>query len=214
MRSNYLRRSAIGTVIALVVLAVLTYPMKDELFLALSVNSPDSLTGTVAGAVAARGLLVAVAATGAVAIWAFFRNRPALARLIAAGTGVIAAYFASEMLKLVVTEARPCSSLDVATVLSCPGDGDWSWPSNHSVLAAAFATACVIALPRSAAFVAPLALVVAFARVAAGVHYVHDVLSGLALGTALTAVTATMLTTLVQRLLPNPRHRYGSAARP
>lgn len=214
MRNNYLRRSTVGTVIALVVLAVLTYPVKDELFLALSVNSPDTLIGTVAGAVAARGLLVVVAVTGAVAIWAFLRNRPALARLIAAGTGVIAAYLASEMLKLVVMEARPCSSLRVATVLSCPGDGDWSWPSNHSVLAAAFATACVIALPRSAAFVAPLAMVVAFARVAAGVHYVHDVLSGLALGMVLTAMAATMLTTVVQRLLPSPHHRSCSTARP
>ncbi len=214
MRSNYLKKSVVVTVIALVVLAVLTYPVRDELFLALSVNSTDSLTGTITGAIAARGLLVVVAATGTVAIWAFLRNGPALARLVASGTGVIAAYFASEMLKLVVAEARPCSSLHVATVLTCPGDGDWSWPSNHSVLAAAFATACVIAFPRSAAFVVPLALVVAFARVAAGVHYVHDVLSGLALGMALTVVAAAMLTTVIQRLLSSRRHRSGSAARP
>lgn len=204
----------LAAAVVLALLAALTYPARDDLFVAVSVNSPDSVTGTLAGAVASRGLLVLVAAAGAGAVWAFLRDRTALARLVAAGVGVIAAYLTSELLKLVVTEARPCATLHVATVLTCPEAGDWSWPSNHSVLAAAFATACVVAFPRSAAAVVPVALVVAVARVAAGVHYVHDVLSGLALGTAVTVLAAVALTATVQRIVPSPRHRSGSAARP
>jgi undecaprenyl-diphosphatase len=120
-----------------------------------------------------------------IAVWSWLRDREAFWRFVCAGLGVVGAYLTSEVIKLLVSQPRPCRVLDVTTVLGCPEVGDWSWPSNHSVIAAAFATACVIAAPRLMWFVAPMAGLIAFSRVAAGVHHLHDVISGLALGTAL-----------------------------
>src|SRR5699024_7025653 len=126
--------------------------------------------------------------------------------------GVITAYGLSEAVKLLVEEPRPCSVVDTAaehsgsvddaaTVLSCPGSGDWSWPSNHAVLAAAFATACILVVPRLAWFALPLALAIAASRVAAGVHYVHDVLSGLALGALVVAAVVAAASPVLDRRL-------------
>ena len=81
-----------------------------------------------------------------------------------------------------------------------PPVGDWSWPSNHSVIAAAFATACIVSAPRTAWIAVPVALLVAFSRVVAGVHYMHDVASGLALGTAIVAVVVVVLRPLPSHL--------------
>src|SRR5699024_1773760 len=113
------------------------------------------------------------------------------------------------------------SVVDTATVLSCPGSGDWSWPSNHAVLAAAFATACILVVPRLAWFALPLALAIAASRVAAGVHYVHDVLSGLALGALVVAAVVaahpprpprSSSPPLPPPRLPAPRGRVASLA--
>ncbi|MFD6894437.1 phosphatase PAP2 family protein, partial [Rhodococcus sp. NPDC060086] len=127
-------------------------------------------------------------------------TQPDTQGLATGGIGVVGAYLLSEVIKLMVTEERPCRVLDVDTIMSCPEVGDWSWPSNHSVIAAAFATACIIALPRAAWLAVPMAVLIAFSRVAAGVHYVHDVASGLALGTAVVALVVVVLQPVGRRL--------------
>ncbi|WP_435768572.1 phosphatase PAP2 family protein [Nocardioides sp. SYSU DS0651] len=127
-------------------------------------------------------MLTLVGAVVIVAVGCWLRERRAFHRLTGAGVGVVGAYAVSELVKLLVQEERPCRALDVSTVLACPGTGDWSWPSNHATVAAALAVACFFAVPRLVWLVAPLAALVAAARVAAGVHYAHDVLAGLALG--------------------------------
>ena len=104
-------------------------------------------------------------------------------------------------MKLLVEEQRPCRALDVQTVLACPGMGDWSWPSNHATIAAAFAAACIFTLPGSAWFVAPVAALIAASRVAAGVHYVHDVLAGLALGLLGVAIAVAIMRPVCDRLV-------------
>jgi membrane-associated phospholipid phosphatase len=53
-------------------------------------------------------------------------------------------------------------------LLTCPGAGDWSLPSNHATLAAALATAVVVVQPRLWAWAVPIAALVAASRVAAG----------------------------------------------
>ncbi|WP_280194112.1 phosphatase PAP2 family protein [Nocardia farcinica] len=92
-----------------------------------------------------------------------------------------------------------------------PAAGDWSWPSNHAVLAAAFATACVLAAPRVAWFAVPVALAVAAARVGAGVHYVHDVLSGLALGVVVVALVVALIRPSLDRLIQHLAGRFARA---
>jgi undecaprenyl-diphosphatase len=101
-------------------------------------------------------------------------------RAVLAGAGVVVAYAISEVIKLVVQEERPCRT--APSLAECPEPGDWSFPSNHSVIAGASAMA-IWALHRTLGWVAAIcALAAAASRVIVGVHYVHDVLAGLALG--------------------------------
>jgi membrane-associated phospholipid phosphatase len=109
------------------------------------------------------------------ALW--FKHR---LRALLAGAGVVVAYAVSEVVKLVVQEDRPCRT--APSLAPCPEPGDWSFPSNHSVIAGASAMA-IWALHRTFGWVAAVcAAAAAASRVIVGVHYVHDVLAGLALG--------------------------------
>jgi undecaprenyl-diphosphatase len=197
-----LGRRLLRTAVILVILAVLAWPVRTVVHRVIAEGFADSPLAGPAGFIADKGLLVIVAVAAVTAVWTFRRDRAALLRLLCGGVGVVLAYLTSELVKMVVTENRPCAGGDVTTVLACPTGGDWSWPSNHSVIAAAIATVCILALPWQRWFVATvctLAGVEAFSRVAAGVHYAHDALSGLALG--LVVVTLTVIV-LVPRVAP------------
>ncbi|WP_239464208.1 phosphatase PAP2 family protein [Glutamicibacter protophormiae] len=147
-------------------------------------------------------LLLLVLFTAGLAVWSWFKDRAALTRLVLGGVGVLLAYAASSTLKLVFTEARPCQSIHVALAETCPPPGDWSWPSNHSVLAAAFAAACALAVVRLRWYLAAVALLIAAARVGVGAHYLHDVLFGLGLGLLVVLATVHLLPRL-RRVLPS-----------
>ncbi|MEU3625066.1 hypothetical protein BS329_22985 [Amycolatopsis coloradensis] len=115
--------------------------------------------------------------------WVFWRARPSPARiavslLVPAATAI--AYLISEAAKLVIREDRPCRNL--VTLVECPAAGDWSFPSNHSTIAAAAAVGLALAWRRLAPWVLPGALLMGFSRVFVGAHYPHDVLAGLVLG--------------------------------
>ncbi|MEV4560121.1 phosphatase PAP2 family protein [Kitasatospora sp. NPDC049285] len=106
-----------------------------------------------------------------------------MARVLASPLIVVAAYVANSALKGVVEEVRPCRQLAVgATLEACPGAGDWSFPSNHTVIAFAAATALWFA-DRRLGWIAGLAAVLMGAsRVWVGVHYPHDVAVGALVG--------------------------------
>lgn len=184
------RRSAADRTLSLVtwtggvlsILALASVPFRDPLYRGLAGAAEGSPLEPAVMLTAKYGLLTLVALVGLVGLRALVQDRLALWTLVTAGIGVVTAYALSEGIKLLVEEDRPCSVHDLATVLACPGQGDWSWPSNHATLAGAAATAVVLTVPRLLVVAGPVALLVASARVAAGVHYAHDVLSGLALG--------------------------------
>jgi membrane-associated phospholipid phosphatase len=112
-------------------------------------------------------------------------------RAVLAGAGVVVAYVVSEVIKLVVQEERPCRS--APSLAECPEPGDWSFPSNHSVIAGASAMA-IWALHRTFGWVAAVcALAAASSRVVVGVHYVHDVVAGLLLGALISWTIALLL---------------------
>ncbi|MFI6097965.1 phosphatase PAP2 family protein [Lentzea sp. NPDC051213] len=118
-------------------------------------------------------------------LWLGFRLRAVLA-----GAGVVVAYAISEVIKLVVQEERPCRG--APSLADCPEPGDWSFPSNHSVIAGASAVA-IWALHRTLGWVAAVCAVAAAAsRVVVGVHYVHDVVAGLLLGALVSWVIAVL----------------------
>ncbi|MGW4213026.1 phosphatase PAP2 family protein [Lentzea sp. NPDC004789] len=112
-------------------------------------------------------------------------------RAVLAGAGVAVAYVISEVVKFAVQEDRPCRT--APSLAHCPPPGDWSFPSNHSVIAGASAMA-IWSLHRALGWVAAVCAVAAAAsRVAVGVHYVHDVVAGLLLGALVSWVIAVLL---------------------
>jgi undecaprenyl-diphosphatase len=203
----------LSTFLALGVLALLTWPAREALFENVAGGAAASSLAGFAGLVADKGLLVLLAVTAGLALVTWLRDRPGFGLLAAAGVGTVAAYATSEIVKLLVTEERPCRVVDVATVLACPAPGDWSWPSNHATIAGALAVACLLVVPRLWPVVVPVALAVACARVAAGVHYVHDVASGLALGVVVTCLVALAVHAGGQRLMRRSTSRRSPAAR-
>ncbi|MCK9795681.1 phosphatase PAP2 family protein [Isoptericola sp. 4D.3] len=194
------RRAAILVLAGCVVLAASTFLVREPLYRTVAGAVTASPLAPLVELTAEAGLLVLVATAAGVAVRSWLRARRSFWVLVAGGVGVVAAYLTSEVVKLLVAEQRPCHVIDVATVLPCPPVGDWSWPSNHATLAAAFAVACLLAAPRTTPYVAALAVVVAGSRVAAGVHYVHDVLSGLVLGATAVVLAVVLLRPVVRRL--------------
>ncbi|MEU6719887.1 phosphatase PAP2 family protein [Nonomuraea sp. NPDC046802] len=138
------------------------------------------------------GLFVFVALFGVAAFRAWRAPARDLAIVIAGPAGVVLAYVVSEALKLVIREDRPCRG-GVTTIAACPPPGDWSFPSNHSVIAAGAAATLVLAWRALAWAVLPLAALMAFSRVFVGVHYPHDVAAGFVLGLVLAPLFALLV---------------------
>lgn len=108
------------------------------------------------------------------------KNRLLLGELIGGGAFAVAMYIINLLLKARYEQIRPCHQLQVAT--ECPLVGNFSYPSNHTVIAFGLATGLAFALPGLAYLAYPLAIVEGVSRVIAGHHYPHDVLAGATLG--------------------------------
>lgn len=166
-----------------------------------SVSVYREVTDVVAGAPSWAGSLLEVATAGTLVAlgllllwtgWSAFRRADAsgVAGVVLTGIGTVAAYAASEAVKLVVDEERPCRAVrGVAALAECPEAGDWSFPSNHATLATGIAVGLTVLRPRLAAVALPLAGAAALLRVAVGVHYPHDVAAGALLGAAVVVAT-------------------------
>lgn len=155
----------------------------------LAAGSPAWVQG-LAG-FATQALLVVFLGLFALAWWrARRRDSRTMALALLSPVVTAVAYLLSELLKSFLQEERPCRAVAriARTVSECPEYGDWSLPSNHSVLAASAAIALLIAWRRLTAVVCLLALLEGFSRVFVGSHYPHDVLLGFALGAIVAAV--------------------------
>lgn len=114
------------------------------------------------------------------------RDHRSMAGALLAPAAVVVVYGLSEIIKVWLHEERPCRDIpNVRTIAECPAPGDWSFPSNHSVIAAASAATFLITWRLVAAFALPLAALAALSRVYVGVHYLHDVAAGALLGVVL-----------------------------
>ncbi|MFJ6748446.1 MULTISPECIES: phosphatase PAP2 family protein [unclassified Streptomyces] len=154
-------------------------------------------------------LLMAVAVLG---WWRARRGEPravALAVLVPVATA--AAYVLSEIVKSTVDEERPCRAVvgAAASIVPCPPEGDWSFPSNHSTIAAALAVGISIAWRAALWLALPVAVLTGFSRIFVGVHYPHDVLVGLGLGTLIAALAVALLSDPVTHLVLRMRSAPG-----
>ncbi|MEV7090841.1 phosphatase PAP2 family protein [Streptomyces sp. NPDC093085] len=149
-------------------------------------------------------------------VW--WQARPGGSRAVAvavlAPVGTAVAYVCSEAAKSVIQENRPCRTVtDAVSLVPCPPVGDWSFPSNHSTIAAAAAVTLVLARRGLAWLTVPMALLMGFSRVFVGVHYPHDVAVGLVLGTVAATLFVLVATRPVQRLVESMRGSGSGAAR-
>ena len=137
-------------------------------------------------------------ATLLIAGWLLGRRRNDAPRFTATaflvGVGAVLALLANQAIGPAVARARPCHTLShVEVLLHCASDS--SFPSNHAMIAGAFAAGLLLLDRRIGLAALLLALLLAFARVYVGVHYPSDVAGGLAIGAAIGALVVLALRT-------------------
>ena len=92
-----------------------------------------------------------------------------------------AVYVLGTLLRAAINRPRPYEALDFTPLFPKDTKGQ-SMPSRHCFSAAAIAAAVWYVLPPLGTVLAVLAVIIAVSRVVTGVHFVSDVLAGLAFG--------------------------------
>ncbi|MGW4215019.1 phosphatase PAP2 family protein [Lentzea sp. NPDC004789] len=120
----------------------------------------------------------------ALLVWAVRTRRPGVvAQALWVPMSMAVAPAVGLVVKNIAAEPRPCRVVtDVPLLLPCEAPTDFSFPSNHTTIAAAFAVSLLLLNRRWGAVAAVFALAMAVGRVLVGAHYPHDVLAGLLLG--------------------------------
>lgn len=104
-----------------------------------------------------------------------------LAVAVWAGLGTLVAVGVNQPVASLVAERRPYAAHPAVLVL-VDRTTDWSFPSDHSVMAGAAAMGLFLVSRRLGAITAVAAVLMAAVRVYVGAHYPHDVVAGVALG--------------------------------
>jgi membrane-associated phospholipid phosphatase len=148
----------------------------------------------------------------AVLVWSWWRSRSsgdlkAVAAALWAPAGTLVAVGLNQPLGNWVREPRPYTSLQHVEVLVARSS-DFSFPSDHAVMAGAVAAGVWLASRRLGRLTAVAAVLMAFTRVYVGAHYPGDVAVGLLFGAAVTVIgyllLRRMLELVVTRLADTP----------
>ena len=122
----------------------------------------------------------------AIAYWIWNNRREAILGGPVLGAAVGLADFFGGQLKWVFERVRPCRALTEAVKIEPNSCGAlFSFPSNHAANTAAIASFLQVLYPNSGWISWPIVVLIGFARVYVGAHYVTDVLGGWVLGAAL-----------------------------
>ncbi|MBX3305713.1 MAG: phosphatase PAP2 family protein [Nitrospira sp.] len=114
-------------------------------------------------------------------IWSNWREAVLGGPVLGAAVGLTD--FFGGQLKWVFERVRPCRALrEVAKIEPSGCGGLFSFPSNHAANTAAIASFLQILYPKSGWVTWPIVVLIGFARVYVGAHYVTDVLGGWMLG--------------------------------
>ena len=121
--------------------------------------------------------------------WQARRRGPAaVAAAFWAVAGTALAEAVAQPVNHAAAEARPWQSLPHALILA-GHSADFSFPSDHAVLAGAVTAGLLIYSRRLGLICAAAAVALCFARVYIGAHYPQDVAAGLLLGAAVMALS-------------------------
>ncbi|GAA3583053.1 phosphatase PAP2 family protein [Amycolatopsis ultiminotia] len=157
-------------------------------------------------AVAEYGVFLVVPVVLALLWRARGRGAYALAAAVWVPLSMAVAFAVDTGLKSLFAEIRPCRVVaGVQPLLPCDGPTDYAFPSNHTVLAAAFATALFLLHHRWGWWAASFAVLIGVSRVYVGAHYPHDVLGAFAVGVAvglLGVAVRPLLSRLLERCAP------------
>ena len=123
-----------------------------------------------------------------------------MAAVICAVVATLAAVAINQPIVNAVHEARPYTMHPEALVL-VSRSGDFSFPSDHAVMAGAVALGLVFVSRGLAVLATVAALVMAFARVYVAAHYPGDVLVGLVVGAGVALVVYTVAHVGVDRVV-------------
>ncbi|MDT8913043.1 phosphatase PAP2 family protein [Amycolatopsis sp. PS_44_ISF1] len=116
------------------------------------------------------------------------------------------------VLKYAFAEVRPCRVVPGAhPLLPCDPPADYAFPSNHTVIAAAFAAAVLLVHRRWGWWSMAFAVLVAISRVYTGAHYPHDVVAGLAVGAGVGLLGLAVIPRLAELAGRFRDHRRASA---
>lgn len=110
-----------------------------------------------------------------------------LASAVWAGLATLLAVAVNQPVAALVGERRPYAAHPAALVL-VDRTTDWSFPSDHAVMAGAAAVGLLLVSRRLGALAVTAALLMAVTRVYVGAHYPLDVLAGLCLGGAVSGL--------------------------
>lgn len=136
------------------------------------------------------------------------RDAHSVAAACWAGAGMLLAVALNQPLGRMVAEHRPYQNLPHVLLLA-HRTTDFSFPSDHAVMAGAVAAGVALVSWRLGLVAAVAALLMAFARVYVGAHYPWDVLAGLAFGAFVVLVgwlvLGRVLTRLVEWVAGRPR---------
>lgn len=164
---------------------------------------------------------IAVFAVLIVAGWWLSRraDTAAMTAALAVPVAAVVAYLVNDGIKGVVAEIRPCYAYPAAFLLEkCPPASDYSFPSNHAVVAAAMAAALFLVGRRLGIVASVAALLMGLSRVYVGAHYPHDVVAALVVGVVIGLATALVLrknaTPLVEKLSTGPLRPVLTAKSP
>ena len=123
-----------------------------------------------------------------------------LAAAVWAGVGTLLAVAVNQPAAALVAEARPYAAHPSALTL-VDRTTDWSFPSDHAVMAGAAAVGLLLVSKRLGAVAFGAALLMAATRVYVGAHYPHDVVAGLLLGAAVAVFGWLLVRPLLTRIV-------------